>query len=380
MKLLSLQLENFKNYHQLSFDFGDVNPVVLIGNNGQGKTNFLEAIVVLALSKSFQPLALKEMVNWHLSEEKTGLPEYFRIRGTIETGTGIQELEVFCGKTRKYPKTLKVNDLKVKPQDYIGQLRIVLFTPQDLNIIMLSPALRRRYVDLMLSQVDRDYLKRLSKYQVVVKHRNKLLGMIQEKKSSSDELDYWDDQLIEHGSYVLWKRRKVFEALNHSVAEHYKQISHEEVELQLVWKKEWGSGGSENGSADHERITKDFREYVFEKRTRDILVGSTCGGPHREDFFFQMNGRNLAEFGSRGECRSTILALKLAELEFIKETTGESPLLLFDDVLSELDPDRQQNLLELFDTDQVIITSTHLDGDLKEGVWNVLNGKLEQVE
>ncbi|MDF2378703.1 MAG: DNA replication/repair protein RecF [Candidatus Gracilibacteria bacterium] len=376
MRITSLQLENFKNYEKLSFSFGDTNPTVLIGNNGQGKTNFLEAIVVLALSKSFQPLALKEMVNWYLSEAETGLPEFFRITGTVEAKGGESQLEVFCGKTRKYPKTLKVNDLKVKPKDYIGTLRIVLFTPQDLNIIMLSPTLRRRYVDLMISQVDKVYLEHLSKYQLVVKHRNKLLGAIQEKTSSADELGYWDEQLVEHGSYLLWKRREVFGVLNQRLAEQYQKISGEKVELEVVWKKEWGRGENFENHMDLGDLVSEFNEYISEKRFRDIATGSTCGGPHREDFFFQMNERNLANFGSRGECRSTILALKLAELSFITETTGESPVLLFDDVLSELDPDRQQNLLELFDTDQVIITSTHLDGEKSEGVWEVKGSEL----
>ncbi len=376
MKLLSLQLENFKNYERLSFEFGNANPVVLIGNNGQGKTNVLETIVVLALWKSSQPLALKEMVNWYLSEAETGLPEYFRITGRVETAAGIQELEVFCGKTRKYPKTLKINDLKVKPKDYIGHLRIVLFTPQDLNIIMLSPALRRRYIDLILSQVDREYLEHLSKYQVVVKHRHKLLGMTQENKASADELDYWDEQLVEHRSYLLWKRRVVFGSINESLEEEYQKISGEELELKVCWKKSWADLGDFVGV---ENLARIFGGYILERRGRDIAAGSTCGGPHREDFFFQMNGRNLADFGSRGECRSTILALKLAELAYIRESTGESPVLLFDDVLSELDPDRQQNLLALFDTDQVIITSTHLDGDQTEGVWEVKGSELRAL-
>lgn len=288
MRLTSLQLEHFKNYESLSFDFGAANPTILVGRNGQGKTNFLEAIVILALSKSFQPLKLPEMVSWYFHEEQSGLPEYFRIKGTVETNQGERELEVFCGKTRKYPKTLKVNGVKVKPKDYLGNLRIVLFTPQDMNLVMLSPQLRRRYVDLMISQVDREYLDHLSQYQVVLKHRNKLLGAIAEKQAMTSELEYWDQQLAQHGGYLLWKRREVFRNLNQELSAQYERISGEPAELEVRWKRVWsrelgvGSGDTPL-CADFQN---SFEEYLKLKVRRDIEAGSTCGGRTGRTFSF----------------------------------------------------------------------------------------------
>jgi len=385
MRITRLQLENFKNYSLLDFEFPNTNPLILIGNNGQGKTNFIEAIAILALSKSFQKSHLKDMVNWFVHEENTGLPEYFRIKGSVENRHGVQELEVFCGKGKKYPKTLKVDELKTKPKDYLGHLRIVLFTPQDLNIIMLSPKLRRRFVDLMISQIDRDYLEHLSKYLGIVKQRNRLLDYIRKGEARTDELNYWDEQLALHGSYILWKRRIVFDELNESLEKHYETISQEAVEIRLRWKKVWKKNldlkSMEKDTPSFELPRQeDYRrlllDYLKNNQKRDIALAMTCGGPHREDFIFEMNGRDLAEFGSRGECRSTILALKLAELEYIQQVTGESPVLLFDDVLSELDLKRQKNLLGLLGDEQVIITSTHLDEPMEAGVWEVKEGRL----
>lgn len=373
MRLNSLKLSNFKNYAELSMDFDDDSPIVLIGKNGQGKTNFLQAIVILALSKSFQGVALKEMVNWYSGAEEQGLPSFFRINGNISSKAGEQDLEVFCGKTKKYSKTLKINDLRTKPKDYIGNFRIVLFTPQDLNIIFLSPQLRRRYIDLLISQIDRDYLEHLSSYQVFIKHRNKLLQSIRDGKSSTDQLDHWDEKIALHGSYILWKRREVFTELNNKLTSEYEKISGEPVALIVSWKKDWEG-------KEVEDFHRTFADYLLEKRQRDIDCGSTRGGPHREDFEFMMDGRCLAESGSRGECRSAILALKLAELNFIKDLTAECPVVLFDDVFSELDEDRQKNLLKLFEADQVFITATHLDFELKKGtIWNVDAGKISST-
>ncbi|MDP3975388.1 MAG: DNA replication/repair protein RecF [bacterium] len=365
MRLKHLELEHFKNYNTLSFDFGEEPLTILTGNNGQGKTNFLEAIVLLALSKSFSGLPIRDMVSWPSSLTASGPGgdggEYFRITGLVETKDGEQELQVFCGRAAQYPKTLKINGVKTKPSDYVGHLKIVLFTPRDINLLELSPQFRRRYLNLMICQIDRQYLKHLSHYQVYLKHRNKLLGQIGEGKAKQAELDHWDEKLAEHGQYLLEKRREVFDQLNQQLGQCYEKISGEQVELSLRWAKEW---------------SESLLEYLRHKRQRDLEAGTTCGGPHREDFSFQMNGRNLTEFGSRGEFRSSILALKLSELELIRQVSGESPVILFDDVLSELDSDRQKNLLALFKSDQVIITATHTEKGMPGARYRVESGRV----
>lgn len=372
MRLVSLHIENFKNYGRLTVDLSEKNLVLLIGKNGQGKTNFLEAIVLLALSKSYYPSPLSEFVNWNLREQDSGLPEYFRVQCQIHAADGSRtSLEVGCGKTKKFPRVLKVNEIKVSPHEYIGNLKIVLFTPQDLNMIFLSPQLRRRYVNVFISQIDPEYLQHLSQYQVILKHRNKLLESLQSGQSKLDELDYWDEQLVSHGSYLLWKRRVLFQEFNQRLSHHYEKISSEKVDFQLHWKKVWTGENLQD-------ISNSFSSYIFEKRKRDIDAGLTCGGPHREDFQFSMNGKDLADFGSRGECRSSILALKLCESEYIQKTSGETPLVLFDDVFSELDLDRQKSLLQLFSAEQVFITTTHLDFTREDAtIWTVKGGELE---
>lgn len=374
MKLSSLQLTNYKNYQELRLDLSKKNLLILVGDNGEGKTNILEAIVVLALSKSFTGHALKTMVNWDLHEEETGLPEIFQLKAEVKTKDATHRLEVMSGKNRKYPKTLKLDDLKTKPKDYVGKLRIVLFTPQDLNMIMLAPQLRRRYTDILISQVDPEYLEHLSQYQVILKQRNVLLTAVKEKRSQADELEYWDFRLVENGAYLLWKRREVFQALNESLPKHYEELSHEKNDLQLLWKKEWDC-------TDLESFQVTFFDYLKEKRFRDIEAESTCGGPHREDFVFEMHGRHLSDYGSRGECRSAVLALKLAELDYFTSLTGDSPIVLFDDVFSELDVHRQQHLLKLFKAEQVIITTTHLDYELEgASVMKVEDGKVTELK
>jgi DNA replication and repair protein RecF len=331
-------------------------------------------MVLLSLSKSYYSSPLSAFVHWDLKEEESGLPEYFRINGQVQSNQGkLTDLEVGCGRSKKYPKTIKVDGVKVKPHEYIGHLKTVLFTPQDLNMVFLSPMIRRRYVNVLLSQVDPQYLRHLSQYQLVLKHRNKLLEQLREATSRVSELDYWDEQLVLHGSYLLWKRKLLFESFQQKLSTHYEQISSESLEFSLVWKKNW------HGS-DLPEVQESFGEYIREKRKRDIDASLTCGGPHREDYIFQMKGKNLAEFGSRGECRSAVLSLKLAEAEYIREICGDSPVVLFDDVFSELDVDRQKNLLRLFPVEQVIITTTHLEFTREDAiVWSVQEGMISET-
>src|SRR5690606_23228196 len=176
MRLLSLQIEHFKNYRQLTVDLTGKGVVLLVGKNGQGKTNFLESIVLLALSKGTSSTRLPDLVNWNLREQESGLPEYFRLQCEVQSADDtVTLLEVGCGRTKKFPRVLKVNEVKVGPHEYIGHLKLVLFTPLDLNMVFLSPQLRRRYINIFMSQIHPQYRLHLSHYQVIVKHRNKLL-------------------------------------------------------------------------------------------------------------------------------------------------------------------------------------------------------------
>jgi DNA replication and repair protein RecF len=349
MRISKLELEHYRSYELLAYEFSN-NPVtVIVGNNGLGKTNFLESIFLLALTKSFQGKKLEEIIMWD--------EEWARVVGSIESCKGSKELEVFWGFGRHYPKSLKVNGSKNKAADYVGNLLVTLFSPQDLNMIHGPPQLRRRFFDVMLSQIDREYLTSLLEYRKLLRQRNKLLSNIKDGVSKAGELDFWDAQMAKHGTVLVSKRQEATDVINGYLGGDYDSIAVGQdryPELLIMWTKQWSEHDTQSAIA----------EYFLSNRRRDIAVAGTCGGPHREAFSILMNNRNMAEFASRGECRTLVLSLKLGERRFIKEQTGDMPVLLLDDVLSELDTDRQKNVLELFDSEQTIITATHIEGAL----------------
>lgn len=365
MRLKTLELEHFRNYHRLRWEFRDKPVTIVVGDNGKGKTNFLEAIVVMSLTKSFQGKRMEELTEWN--------EEWSRVSGLVETAVEEIDLEVFWGVGRQYPKTVKVKGVKSKATEYIGRLLTVLFSPQDLNMVHGSPQLRRRYVDVMLSQVDSDYLGALMEYRALLKQRNRLLGQILAGKSSEDELEFWDCRLADKGTVLLSKRRECFMTLNRHLSEDYSSIASSLTDVggnaqkELAWNNAWGETDTRT----------ELLAYLKSRRQRDIAAGATCGGPHREDFSVQMQGRDMKEFASRGECRTLVLALKLGEWRLMQERTGEVPVLLLDDVLSELDPGRQARVLTLFDHGQVVMTATHLEETIDTSAFDLV--KVEQL-
>ncbi len=224
MRLKSFSLENFRNYKNLDFQFPETGVVVFLGENAQGKTNLLEAIFILALTKSFNPILQKDTIKWE--------QEYSRVKGVIKSEQeGEKELEVFWGKQRKYPKTLKINSAKKKIAEYVGNFLVTLFTPQDLNLVFLSPQYRRRYIDILNAQIDRNYLEQLILYQEVLRNRNRLLAYIKGKEAKEDELVYWDQKLVEYGSFVYFARRGSLKTINELISKYYREISGEDLEL-----------------------------------------------------------------------------------------------------------------------------------------------------
>lgn len=359
MKIQTLKLENVRNYEHLDFKFPEENMVIFHGENAQGKTNILESIFMLALTKSFSPAKNEEIVQWK--------KEFARISGTISENDDSRELEVFWGKEKKYPKTLKINRVKKKTEEYMGKLRVILFTPQEIDLIPGSPAIRRRHLSIILSQTDKNYLKNITAFQKTLKNRNSLLRMIREEKSNEDELNYWDEKLVLEGSYVYEKRRDFMKKINAMLSESYSHIAGKKHEFALSWTKDI----SENG----EEIEDWYRKKIFLNRQRDIAAETTLSGPHRDDYHFLLDRNELTSTGSRGEWRTAVLATKLSEVKFINEETQSSPILLLDDVLSEFDTTRQKNVLKLFHADQIIITSTGTSQtDHNAKIYNVKNG------
>lgn len=332
MKLTWLRLEHFRNYESLELDL-DAPVTALVGLNAQGKTNLLESIAFLALGKSFRASKALETLKWDRP--------HGRIQATLERNGKKIQLEVFL---QRFPETKKVKKQAkwTTPAQFIGTLRVVLFTPDHLDLVTGSPHARRQYLDRLLIQVEKGYLTALTNYQRILNHRNALLKRIQQGRAQEWELDLWDARLAEEAKNIWQTRKKFMDFLRSSLEKDYDSIA--------------GMGKKLTLKANLHQ--ENFDEKLLSHRFHDIATGSTSLGPHRDDFTLYLEDKNLAECGSRGEQRSAILALKMAELAYIEEKTGDKPLLLLDDVFSELDEKRQKKLGELLQRYQSILTTT----------------------
>lgn len=357
MKLNWLKLEGFRNYHDLELSL-ETPITALVGLNAQGKTNLLESIAFLALGKSFRASRSLETLHW---ERPHG-----RIRGRIEEEGKEVELEVFM---QREPETKKVKKAEkvTTPKNFLGSLRVVLFTPDDLDLVTGSPSLRRQFLDRLLLQLNGGYVEAFSQYQRILDQRNALLKRIQHGQAQTWELDLWDARLSEEAQRI-WERRLAFmESLKQPIAKDYQGIS----------------GTEEVLSFNYQNHQTRFEEKLTAAREHDLRTGSTSVGPHRDDFILFLDGRPLHESGSRGECRSAVLALKIAELRYMEEISGEKPILLLDDVFSELDALRQEKLGSLLQNYQTILTTTGLEHVQKlqnATIYEVSEGGLTQVK
>ena len=382
MFLSRLRLEHFRNYRQLDLAFGA--PVTLVqGRNGQGKTNLLEAVYYLATSKSCHARAEREVVDKEAAREP--IP-YGRIRGEVmraEQSTTLEILFTARDDGLNYTKQVRVNGAPRRSMDLIGHLRAVLFLPQDLTLISGSPSERRRYIDIALCQIDRGYCQTLSRYQKVVTQRNSLLKQLQEQErpdssSVAAQLNFWDDQLIEQGTRVLTRRHAYLTRLAPIARRRHQALTEQQETLDLLYLPSFNTGRySDNDyqrlrngedappdglaciEVDAPTISQNFRARLEARRGVELAAGSSLYGPHRDELIFLVNGWNLRAYGSRGQQRTGALALKLAELQAMSEATGEKPILLLDDVMSELDAQRRAALLDaLADVRQGIVTTT----------------------
>lgn len=375
MKLTKLQLENFRNYQSHDYVFDDKqNLTIFVGNNGIGKTNFLEAIHVLSLGQSFRSTNREDMIQWD--------KDYFRCKAEIANAISmsppqenITKLEVFYSSQPLRQKSFKKNGVKMKSTEYLGNLITVLFHPEDLNMLYLSPSLRRRYMDTVLCQADRQYLDALINYKHVLKQRNALLVTI--RKAQFDrlntehllaDLDIWDQEMIKFGTVLIEKRSQFVDFLNTKLEEIYNSIADEQATLEVRYLLQ--------GDLDVNTTSSSYSELLTLRRSFDIRKAETSIGPHRDDLHFFLNAKNICRFASRGEFRTLLLAIKLAEIKFIEEVTGEMPILLLDDVFSELDRKRQKHLLETVKDYQTIITTTDMDPIFAE----VPDSKIIEIE
>lgn len=369
MRLSNLQLQNFRNYDDLSLTFTK-NLVIFLGENAQGKTNVLESIFVLAMTRSHRTTNEQELIQWDKN--------LAAIRGTIERQHTSVPLELFL--TKKGRKT-KVNHIEQKKlSSYIGQLNVILFAPEDLSLVKGSPQLRRKFLDMEIGQIDPVYLYDLVQYQKVLKQRNQYLKQLAEKKQTDElYLEVLTEQLVEFGSKVLIARQKFVKRLEYWASQLHHKISQNKENLVIDYISSVPDAPWDNLEA----VQTAFRQALEKVKNKEQFRQVTLAGPHRDDLIFLINEKNVQTFGSQGQQRTTALSVKLAEIDLMKEETGEYPVLLLDDVMSELDDARQLHLLETIEGKvQTFLTTTTLEHvkdkmTLEPEIFYVRQGQLE---
>lgn len=358
MYIQSIELNNFRNYANLSMDFHPEKNI-LYGDNAQGKTNILEAIYYCGMTKSHKGSKEKEIIKMNQKEA--------HIRMHINKNGVDRRIDMHL--KRNKPKGVAIDGIPIrKSQELLGLVNLVFFSPEDLSIIKRGPSERRRFLDMELCQLDPVYLHDLSKYNHVVDQRNNLLKQIAFDKSLLPTLEIWDQQLIEYGRKVIARRKKQIQQLNAAIAPIHEKLSGGKEHLQLIYE----ASATEEAFADKLALNQD----------KDLFQKSTTLGPHRDDIMFVIDNIDIRKYGSQGQQRTAALSLKLAEITIIKQVVGDWPILLLDDVLSELDRNRQNCLLDSIQEIQTIITCTGLEEFIQERlhvnrVYKVVNGTVE---
>lgn len=368
----TLNLRNFRNYHNLELTDISSSRVVLIGDNAQGKSNLLEAISFLAFGSSYRATKETEVIGW--SGNEAG------IYSELYTSSSTKELTLILRKNA--PKTVKVDGVNVKRMaKFIGNVKIVLFSSEDLQLVKGSPSERRTFADKLLVQVYSNYYHQLQVYNKILQQRNHVLKHIKETGIRQD-LSIWDEQIVDISVDIYESRFNLIKLLSEYVSVYHKQIANpnEKVELKYVSSID----GIDTENFDKEKMKNYILSFLEKNHYKEIARGQSLYGPHRDDIEFFINGHEAKLFASQGQQRTFVLSLKLSEIKYIKELTGEVPLLLLDDVMAELDHTRQKHLLELVGIDtQTFITTTHLE-DFSEtwlktsSVLKVSEGKIER--
>ena len=380
MHISHLSLTNFRNYGRLELDLPP-KATLLYGQNAQGKTNLLEAIYYLATTRSPHADQDSQLLNWDAAQLDDPVV-VGRLVAQVATKQGNQQLEMRLIQEQKndrrsggvsFRREALVNRRKVRLMDLLGHLRVVLFVPQDVQLISGSPAKRRRYLDITLCQIDPLYCRALSDYNKVLEQRNALLRQLAEGGGNRELLSIFDEKLVHLGSQVFTKRAAFLSVIARETQRiYYEELTtgNETIRLSYLPRLQIeGAGRAEDVSnlvslgkwieANPEAVSERFNKVTAVAYGADVGRGSTNVGPHRDDWRISINGRSLGSYGSRGQQRSAILALKMAEIIWMTKITGESPILLLDEVVAELDEQRRALLLQYVQqSSQAILTAT----------------------
>lgn len=337
MKIDSIEVGNFRNYQNAKLEFHE-HTNILYGDNAQGKTNILESIFVCGTSKSHKGSSDKELIR--IGEEEAHIRMFMR-KNNIP-----HKIDMHFRKNKG--KGIAIDGIPIKKSsELLGFINIIFFSPEDLRIVKNGPSERRKFINLELSQLDSFYLHDLGEYNKALAQRNKLLKQIVYKPSLKDTLSIWDMQLLDYGSKIILRRKKFIDNLAELVAQINSKLT----------------GGREYTKVVYEPNTEidDFEKKLTDAREKDMHFCNTSIGPHRDDLSFINNDVDIRKYGSQGQQRTCALSLKLAEIELVKNVINDTPILLLDDVLSELDRNRQNYLLDSIDNIQTIVTCTGLE-------------------
>ena len=361
MKINTLSVQNYRNYTTESVEFTN-NLNVIIGQNAQGKTNLLEAIFLCAIGKSPRTNKDKDLVKWNSTFAKITLE--------ISKKIGKKNIEMYLFTNQN--KAIKIDKIPIKKiGELLGTFNAIYFSPDELKLIKESPEERRRFMDIDLCQFDKSYYYNLNHYNKVLMQRNKLLKT-PDKNVLRDTLPIWDEQLASYGASLIMARLKLIENLKVYANKIHKYLTSDNENLEISYQ------GYTANTENELKIL--LLKKIEENLEKDINLGYTTVGPHRDDIKITANNIDLRSFGSQGQQRTASLTLKLAELEFFRENLGEYPVLLLDDVLSELDENRQNKLLNFVKSIQTIITCTDFDFHVPHTKYFVLNGKITKIE
>lgn len=357
MKIESLKLKNFRNYELLNLKFDDA-ANIFYGDNAQGKTNILEAVYLSGTTKSHRGSKDRDMIRF--GEEES------HIEVMVKKNEMTYQIDLHLKKNS--PKGIAINKMPIrKASELFGIVNIVFFSPEDLNIIKNGPSERRRFIDLELSQLDKIYLKNLSNYNRIINQRNHLLKEIQYQKDLIQTLEIWDMQLVTYGTAIIERRKIFIDEINKIVSSIHKKLTGERENIQLIYEPSIGS--------------MSLEQALMKNREKDMKIKSTSVGPHRDDICFKNGSLDLRRFGSQGQQRTAALSLKLSEIELVKKAINDTPVLLLDDVLSELDKHRQNYLLDSIHDIQTLITCTGVEEFVNHRfsinkVFHVQNGQV----
>lgn len=311
---------------------------IFYGDNAQGKTNILEAVYLSGTTKSHRGTKDKDMIQFGENESHIE---------TIVEKNGIK-YQIDMHLKKNSPKGIAINKIPIrKASELFGIINIVFFSPEDLNIIKNGPGERRRFIDLELSQLDKVYLNNLSNYNRIVNQRNHLLKEIDYNKGALETLDIWDMQLIQYGNKIIERRQKFIEEINKIISNIHKKLTGNREDIKIVYEPS-------NGALS-------FEQALLKNKEKDLRIKSTSVGPHRDDIAFLVSDIDIRKYGSQGQQRTAALSLKLSEIELVKQSIHDTPVLLLDDVLSELDKHRQNYLLDSIHDIQTLITCTGVD-------------------